>query len=222
MRHPSHRLILAETAPRPLDDPWAERARRYLAGEGDDDVEQAIAILEADDQRLRGALEAYLLAGASHEDLLERFATDSSVLEAYRALCFDISGLKAIDRALVAQDPDVPDAVRQLRDLGFRHEAGVLDHVLGIAPAVDADDHAHLQQKLVGQLYARALRTTDLGELQKITGMITKLQPDQPEAKSSETKAILDQFIAQIVDPPVPRGLPDLESKIALPQKKPA
>lgn len=202
-----------------------ESADAFVAGaRANPEAPDIVGALEIfDDPERRGLLEAFILAGTPADGICSRFGISSSILAAFQALCFDVAGLSPIDKTLLLHDEEVPDIVRRLREVGFRHGPAELDFLLGLAPDLDEHGRRRLEQRAVDRLVARAARSDDLAEIGSILTMIARFRAGSPVELTGGAKSELDGLIknmfSKLEKVPIPAGIPDLELHLARPNR---
>jgi len=229
---PDWRWHEARNAESTSTDPYVLRYKLFIE-ENTRDGEIATAHELFQQAHKRAKIEAGTLAGLDVFEIGDRMCLYPVTIQGYLKLYFDLSPLDVFDNQEwmledIVNEPAEHQLVRQLRTFGFKYGQVFLDWTFGRRKEIDAAKRKDLADWLASVLLMRAtaihsedLRDTQkFGTLLKTIGSFAKMISANPEVeKTGEMSDLMQVFIDQIEDPPVCRGLPDLESQIALPTR---
>jgi hypothetical protein len=97
-----------------------------------------------------------------------------------------------------------------------------LDHAIGVVNDLTDTQRRKLEDRLGDRLLARAARAEDDSDAPALISARAKLRgarPEQPDSARTELDQLVDELRARVRSVPAPAGIPDLESRLALPKR---
>jgi len=216
---PEWRSKEARFSDEPSGDPYVLRYRAFLKNpttNEDFPIHVAHDIYRTD--WFRSEVEAYLMAGALHEEVAERYDVSSEAVECYTYLFFDMSPLKGDgSRKRIANDPSVSAMVRKARQFGFRYGKLFIDwysaRLSKLPPEkigeIDLCIEAVLRMKIVDIDRVSLQDNNEIGSAVKLLDALTRYrEASNKQSDDAEVNKLMDGLRAMIHTSATPQGLP--------------